>query len=70
MADLGLEWEREEGMEGGRDGRMEGGREHCFLQLWVLAFNKFGSSTKLLILVSCVSLCLFILQRLTSVPFS
>ena len=49
---------------------MEGGREHCFLQLWVLAFNKFGSSTKLLILVSCVSLCLFILQRLTSVPFS
>jgi len=59
----------EGGKDGGREGRKEGGREHCFLQLWVLAFNKFGS-TKLLILVSCVSVCLFILQRLTSVPFS
>ena len=57
------------GKEKWKEGRMEGGREHYFLQLWVLAFNKFGS-TKLLILVSCVSLCLFILQRLTSVPFS
>ena len=26
MADLGLEWDREEGMEGGRDRRMEAGK--------------------------------------------
>ena len=37
------------GREKWKEGRMEGGREHYFLQLWVLAFNKFGS-TKLLIL--------------------
>ena len=66
-----MEWGKDGGggKDGGREGWREGGREHCFLQLWVLAFNKFGS-TKLLILVSCVSVCLFILQRLTSVPFS
>ena len=62
VAGLGLQW----GKEGGR----EGWRKHCVLLLWVLAFNTFGSYTQPLVPVSCASLCLFILQRLSLVPFS
>ena len=34
-------------MEGGKDEEREDGGRQGTLQLWVLAFNKFGSSTKL-----------------------